>query len=270
MARKALLVGINNYPYGDDDDLRGCVNDAKGWYQVLKDHYSFAARDMKLLTNSKAKRKDIVRELQWLLKSAKTGDVLVFANSSHGTNEKDTDNDEPDGFDEALCPYDTDDNVLLDDDIRELISTVGSGVRLCVISDSCHSGTVTRALPGRTNRSAKLRRARYLSPETRGKVGVPNPATRSIQKRQKLPEESMTELLLSGCTARESSYDDQFGKVFHGALTYYALETLRERQYKVTWKELHSAVLRKLHANDYDQSPRLEGKAARKARQIFT
>ena len=31
MARKALLVGVNNYPYGDDDDLRGGINDAKGW-----------------------------------------------------------------------------------------------------------------------------------------------------------------------------------------------------------------------------------------------
>jgi hypothetical protein len=266
MARKALLVGINNYPYGDDDDLRGCVNDAKGWYQVLKDHYDFAARDMRLLTNSKARRKDIVRELKWLLKRAKTGDVLVFANSSHGTNEKDTDNDEPDGFDEALCPYDTDDNVLLDDDIRELISTVPSGVRLSIISDSCHSGTVTRLRPGRTT----SRRRRYLSPEKRGKVGVVNPAARSIQRRKKFPEESMTELLLSGCKPRESSYDDQFGNVFHGALTFYALETLREKNYKVTWKDLHKAVLKKLHANEYDQSPRLEGRAARKARQVFT
>lgn len=270
MSKKALCVGINNYPYGDDEDLRGCINDVKAWYGVLKDQYDFSAPDMKLLTNSKAKRKDILRELKWLLAKAKTGDVLVFANSSHGTNEKDTGNDEPDGFDEALCPYDTDSNVLLDDDVRELISTVRSGVRLFVISDSCHSGSLTRALPGRTNRWAKLRRPRYLSPEARGSVGVPNPATRSIQRRQRFPEEGMTELLLSGCTARESSYDDQFGTVFHGALTYYAMETLREKNYKITWKELQRVVLGKLHDNQYDQSPRLEGRAERKNRQVFT
>ena len=269
MAKKGLFVGVNNYPYGDDDDLNGCINDAKGWYSMLHDHYDFAQRDMRLLTNSKAKKKDIIRELKWLLGRAKTGDVLVFFNSSHGTYEKDTGNDEPDGFDEATCPYDTDDGgVLLDDEIRELIEPVGRGVRLFVISDSCHSGTLTRARPGGGN--SGTRRRKFLSPAKRGKQGVSNPGLRSIQRGQKFPEEEMTELLLSGCKPRESSYDDQFGRTYHGALTYYSLETLRENNYRINWTDLQRTVIRKLHKNGYDQSPRLEGRASRKSRQVFT
>jgi metacaspase-1 len=272
MAKRALCVGINDYPYTEEDDLRGCVNDAQGWFALLRDHYDFAASDIKLITDKAATKKGVVSALKKLVASGKKGDVLVFTNASHGTNELDTGNDEPDGFDEALCPYDVDSNLITDDEVRDIFGGVKAGVRFYMISDSCHSGSITRAIPGRNTRFAKYRRSRYLSPETRGKEGVPNPATRAIQRRRKLvqSEESMTELLLSGCNARQSSYDDMFGTSFHGALSYYALETIKESKYKLTWSELHEAICTKLDDNAFDQSPQLEGKSASKNRQIFT
>lgn len=272
MAKRALCVGINDYPYTEEDDLRGCINDAQGWFALLRDHYDFAASDITLLTDKAATKKGVLTKLKKLLASGKKGDVLVFTNASHGTNERDTGNDEPDGFDEALCPYDVDSNLILDDELREIIGGLASGVRFYMISDSCHSGSVTRAIPGRNARAAKYRRSRYLSPETRGKEGVPNPATRAIQRRRKLvpSEEDMVELLLAGCSARQSSYDDMFGQTFHGAMSYYALETIQERKYKLTWTELHEAVCQKLEDNAFDQSPQLEGKTTNKGRQIFT
>lgn len=271
MAKRALCVGINDYPYTEEDDLRGCINDAQAWFALLRDHYDFAASDLTLLTDKKATKKGVLTALKKLFTTSKKGDVLVFTNASHGTNEIDTGNDEPDGFDEALCPYDVESNLILDDDLRELIEALPNGVRFYMISDSCHSGSVTRALPGRNARVSRNRRSRYLSPETRGKVGVPNPATRAIQRKRKLmkSEEDMTELLLSGCTERQSSYDDKFGDLFHGAMSYYALETIKASTYKLTWAELHDAVCAKLTENAFDQAPQLEGKGANKARQIF-
>ena len=41
MAKKALCVGINDYPY-DGSDLNGCVNDALAWADLLVGHYDFA------------------------------------------------------------------------------------------------------------------------------------------------------------------------------------------------------------------------------------
>lgn len=272
MAKRALCVGINDYPYTEEDDLRGCINDAQAWSALLRDHYDFAQSDIKLLTDKDATKKGVLTALKKLLSSGKKGDVLVFTNASHGTNERDTGNDEPDGFDEALCPYDVDSNLILDDDLRELIGGLKAGARLYMISDSCHSGSVTRAIAGRNSRTAKYRRSRYLSPEARGKEGVPNPATRAIQRRRKLveSEESMVELLLSGCNARQSSYDDMFGTSFHGAMSYYALESIKERKYKLSWTQLHESVCSKLDENAFDQAPQLEGKAANKGRQLFT
>lgn len=36
MTKKALCVGINNYPFGDENDLKGCLNDANDWAALLK------------------------------------------------------------------------------------------------------------------------------------------------------------------------------------------------------------------------------------------
>ncbi|MEZ5628493.1 MAG: caspase family protein [Rhodocyclaceae bacterium] len=53
--------------------------------------------------------------------------------------------DEADGRDEALCPHDIGDGqILLDDDLRALPDQRPAGVRVVLISDSCHSGSVTR------------------------------------------------------------------------------------------------------------------------------
>jgi hypothetical protein len=61
----------------------------------------------------------------------------------------DTNGDEIDGLDEALCPYDlqTGGGALIDDEINTLFSARKAGVRLVLISDSCHSGTVTPLPP---------------------------------------------------------------------------------------------------------------------------
>src|SRR5262245_52357013 len=139
MAKRALCVGINNYP-GTGDDLDGCVNDAKAWAALFTDHYDFTKSDVKVLLNKEATHRAMIKALEQLLTGARHGDVLVFANSSHGTYVADTDGDEP-GYDEALCPYDAKERLLVDDELRELFANIPDGVRMTVILDSCFSGT---------------------------------------------------------------------------------------------------------------------------------
>ncbi|MBC7895880.1 MAG: caspase family protein [Cytophagaceae bacterium] len=266
MARKALCIGINDYPYEDAFDLRGCVNDAKAWSTLLTSQYDFAASDVKILLDDTAKKKEVVKGLKELMAGAQKGDVLVFTNSSHGSYEVDESKDEVDGYDEAICPYDCDANLVLDDELRELIGGLPDGVRLYVLSDSCHSGSLTRA--GR--RTSKFRRSRFLNPAVRGAPVVANAATRGVKrKKEKFPEEGMRELILSGCNPRQSSWDDQFGDVFHGALTFFAHQVIREAQYKISWADLHKKVTALLTDNMFEQTPQLEGKKAAKGQQIF-
>jgi Caspase domain len=102
-------------------------------------HYDFPRADVKLITDAEATKANMIAGIKGLLAGAKSGDVLVFTNSSHGTYIADTSGDEP-SYDEALCPYDVAGEVLKDDELRELFAELTQGVRLTVLSDSCHYG----------------------------------------------------------------------------------------------------------------------------------
>ena len=271
MAKKAFCVGINDYPFGTANDLRGCVNDAEAWAAMLKDHFDFT--DIKLMKDSEATRSNMIAGIENLLAGASSGDVLVFTNSSHGTYEADDDEDEP-GYDEAICPYDTDSNLLLDDKLRELFSGIPSGVQLTVISDSCHSGSVTRVI---SRREPDRRRHRMLPPEIwGGRTLTEGQMQEAVEKKKKnpdkYPESGMKEILLSGCKSNQTSADARITAVnaFYGAMSYYAMETIKNADYKLTYAQLRDRLLPVLEAQNYDQVPQLEGTDANKQRQIFT
>lgn len=265
MAKRALCVGINDYPY-DDSDLNGCVNDAQAWYKLLTEQFDFPKTGVKLLTDAQATRKNIVSGLKALLKSAKKGDVLVFTNSSHGSYVQDQDGDEK--FDEILCPYDVDTGggILRDDDLRALFSAVPKGVHLTVISDSCFSGSVTRAAE---KDRGDDRRRRFLSPRLRGEAEVAQPWKKLKKNKELYPESDMKEILLTGCSDQEFSYDALIGGTYHGAMTYHALQVIKAAKYKLTYAQLHDRMLPLIEKADFPQTPQLEGAAANKKRQIF-
>ena len=269
--RRALCVGINDYPY-DGSDLNGCVNDARAWAGLLAEHFDFPSTDIRLLTDAEATKEAVVSGLKDLLSGAGRGDVLVFTNSSHGTYIVDQSGDER-NYDEALCPYDIAERVLLDDELRELFAAVPDGVRLTVISDSCHSGTVTRAAVGENIpgfRTPDDRRVRFLNPALRGDPILANPWKSRPSRQDKYPESELREILLTGCTDREYSYDARIGGVYHGAMTYYALQAIREANYRLTWAQLHARLNFLVDDAGFPQHPQLEGRQANKRRQIFS
>ena len=271
MSKKALCVGINDYP-GDGSDLNGCVNDAKAWASLLAEHYDFAKANVKLLLDAQAVKAKVMAGIKNLLAKAKSGDVLVFTNSSHGTYVADTSGDEP-SYDEALCPFDCDQTLIVDDELREILTGLPKGVSLTVISDSCHSGTVTRAalaenFPGL--RTPDDRRVRFLSPALIGRPVLQNPWRAIPKGRTKYPQSKMKEVLLSGCTANEYSYDALIGGTYHGAMTYFAIKAIQDASYALTYAQLHSRLRHLLDDAGYPQHPQLEGSTTNKKKQIFT
>jgi hypothetical protein len=271
MAKKALCVGINDYP-GEGSDLNGCVNDAKAWAELLIKNYSFPAGSVKLLLDAQATKNNIMDGLKKLLSRAKSGDVLVFTNSSHGTYLADTSSDEP-LYDEALCPFDCDRQLIVDDDLRELFAGLPKGVALTVISDSCHSGTVTRAALTENMPWLKTpddRRVRFLNPALIGKPVLSNPFLTGNRSKAKYPQSKMKDILLSGCTASEYSYDALIGGKYHGAMTYFAIQAIRESGYNITYAQLRSRLIYLLDAAGYPQHPQLEGTTANKKKRIFS
>jgi metacaspase-1 len=271
MAKRAFCVGINDYPI-DGADLKGCVNDANQWAQLLLDHFDFASPDIRVLTDAGATKENILAGVKDLLAGASRGDVLVFTNSSHGSYIADTTGDEP-TYDETMCPYDIRENAVVDDELRELFAELASGARLTVISDSCHSGTVTRALleeniPGFS--TPDDRRVRFLSPALRGDPVLTNPLQAKPRRAMAYPQSSMKEVLLSGCLDSEYSYDALIEGSYHGAMTYHAVKAIEAADYLISYRELADRLQDLLDAAGYPQHPQLEAKSSNKHRQIFT
>ncbi|MCU0644027.1 MAG: caspase family protein [bacterium] len=271
MPKKALCVGVNDYPY-EGFDLNGCINDATAWAELLIQHYDFPEPDVKLLFDAEATKKNIINGLKNLLAGAQSGDILVFTNSSHGSYIADTNNDEP-MYDEAICPYDCVDNLIVDDELRSLFANIPQGISLTVISDSCFSGTVCRpiicdVIPG--FRTPDDRRVRFLNPAMRGDKVLPNPWKAKPKRFEKHPESKMKEILISGCTDREYSYDALICGTYHGAMTYTALQAIKDANYKITYNQLISRIAYLIDDAGYPQHPQLEGNDLNKKKQIFT
>jgi hypothetical protein len=238
---------------------------------LLVGHYGFAKDNVKLLLDAEATKANIMANLKSMVTEAKPGDMLVFTNSSHGTYVADTSGDE-EKYDEAMCPYDIPNNLIIDDELRELFAKLAKGVSLTVISDSCFSGTVTRAavseiIPGL--RTPDDRRVRFLNPALMGMKVLQNPWKAKPKGKAKYPESKMKDVLLSGCTDKEYSYDALIDGMYHGAMTYYALKAIEEANYQITLQQLEKRVNFLLDQNQYNQHPQLEGKTANKKKLIF-
>ena len=257
--RRAFCVGINDYPY-DGSDLKGCVNDAHEWAGVLRQTYGFD--DITIVLDADATKKRIIDGLKDLLAGAAAGDALVFTNSSHGSYKADTSGDE--AYDQVLCPYDVGDNEIVDDELRSLFENAPEGVRLTVVLDNCFSGTGTRV--GDEVRAFDDRRVRFLDPAVRGGRQLQRPSS-AHRKGELHPESAMKEVLLTGCNDRQYAYDAAFNGTYHGAMTYFALQAIREAPHELTYNRLHKRI-KELIA-DYPQSPQLEGRAEGKRRALF-
>jgi hypothetical protein len=70
-----------------------------------------------------------------------TGDMFFLSYSGHGGQVPDKNSDEPDERDETWVLYD---RQLIDDELYALWAKFAHGVRILVLSDSCHSGSAVR------------------------------------------------------------------------------------------------------------------------------
>jgi hypothetical protein len=246
--KQAICVGINNYP-GTLNDLQGCVNDANDWAGLLTE-FGF---DVEVMLDNQGTRENIKSTLRNLVVALGSGDYGVFTYSGHGTYNRDTSGDEPDSYDEALYVYD---GILLDDELREILNDLQPQASLTFISDSCFSGTVTRVLEDTTH---------YAKPRFMPVLGY-DPLI--PVKQRFLAEAEMLELLLSGCSDSEYSYDAYINGRYNGAMSRYAIDTIRANS-GATFNEFYAALRKLLPSQDYPQTPQLEGSDANKSRVLF-
>jgi hypothetical protein len=265
MTKYALCIGINDYP-GTDSDLAGCVNDANDWAAAL------AKRGFTVQTifNKQATGKAMRNAIKATVAKAKSGDLVVIQYSGHGSFVPDVDGDEPDGTDECLCPYDIRTRgPITDDELFELYSAKQPGVKILMISDSCHSGTVARFAPITTPPTTKgknppQRKVRFLPPAVFlskrdvAKLGV----RRAL--RASSPPGRYAALLVAGCQDTEYSYDAYFEGKSNGAFTFVALRALASLSPQATYQDWFKAMRQALPSQQYPQTPNLYGSTSMK------
>jgi len=144
-ARAASVhIGLNSVSpahYGGwSGDLAACEFDANDMAAIAK---SGGMKSTVLLTK-KATRANSIAAIRAVAKTLKSGDLFFLTYSGHGGQVPDIDGDEPDKQDETWCFYD---GQLLDDELYYELSRFATGVRILVLSDSCHSGSVIRDVP---------------------------------------------------------------------------------------------------------------------------
>ncbi len=275
MAKRALLVGINDYQ--GISDLRGCINDVTNMRDILKTYLGFTNSDIRVLVDRRATKANILKRLRWMVDEANPGDFLVFHFSGHGSQIRDRDGDElRDQMDELICPWDMnwDNGFITDDMLNEIFSQLKKNVLLEVFLDCCHSGTGLRGeglgRPPELGPENQIL-ARFLPPPMDivcrhdGEEDELKP-TRGFASKTR---STLNHILWSGCMDNQTSADAQIKDTYNGAFTYYFCYHMRKTGGQISRGNLLKLIRNSLRYNQYWQIPQLECAAtARKTRAL--
>lgn len=264
LARKAkalsLHIGLNAVSgaayAGWEGPLAACEFDANDMAAIAQ------ASGMKssLLLTRKATRPKVLAGLRSAAKALKAGDLFFLSYSGHGGQVPDVSGDEDDKQDETWCLFD---GQLIDDELYFELSQFAVGVRVLVLSDSCHSGSVTRAAPPATAtpqqrpklmpaavgmRTYREHQAFYdqLQREVASKAGSaaidPDTALAQVAASARLGAIVSTfkpaVILISGCQDNQTSMDGQH----NGAFTEQLLRVWKHGKFSGNYGNLHAQI----------------------------
>lgn len=133
----ALIIGIDDYS-GEWQHLNNAVNDAKSVEELLKSKYYFHV--FRTLYNEQATRKNIIRELEWLMENVTEEDNVFIYYSGHGDYKENLQK----GF---WVPVDaktsSTTNYISNGDLTTFLGGIKAKHTL-LISDACFSGDIFR------------------------------------------------------------------------------------------------------------------------------
>lgn len=240
MAHRSLHIGLNFVdPAGYDGwngQLAACERDCDDMLAIAQSQ-GYEARQLK---REKATSATVLKELAQAAATVKAGEHFFLTYSGHGGQVPDTNGDEPDRFDETWCLFD---RMLLDDELYAMWSRFPAGARIFVLSDSCHSGSVTReALRPRPTEMRGEMRPKWL----------PLAKSEAIYKNRQAMFDSLQQLagpaetakvgasiiLISGCRDDQVSYD---GPV-NGAFTTQVLNVWNRGAFNGTYRQFQEQV----------------------------
>lgn len=160
-----------------------------------------------VLLGSKATSENVKSQIDLARSTLDSGDIFLLTYSGHGSSIPDKSRDEEDKRDETWVLYDRE---FLDDEIALHLARIKPSVRVVILSDSCHSGTVAKS-PISTPEFLK---PKFLPLELSNQIYELNQQKydeiRKSTPKQDLVDEAVG-CLISGCQDHQPSYDDNGG-----------------------------------------------------------
>ncbi len=231
----------------------------------------------KILLTKKATRANALAGIRAAAKQLKPGDLFLLTYSGHGGQVPDVTGEETDKQDETWCLFDGE---LIDDELYFELSKFAAGVRVLVLSDSCHSGTVTRAMPRESLQAPADARSKMMPPAVAMRTygahrdfydKLQEAVAASAGKAQPVDPDAALALahaavsnrlttiattckaaviLISGCQDNQTSMDGNH----NGAFTEKLLQVWDHGSYRGSYAKLHAAIKSRMPAS---QSPNL-------------
>jgi hypothetical protein len=262
----AFLVGIDNYKYSGETNfknLKGAVNDVKILKELLVERFGFPDDEehILVLTDNHATRDAILNGIrEHLIAKANNQSVVVFQYSGHGSQLKDVHDDEIDGWDETIVPYDSGhkdpfpNSDITDDELFDLLNQLTEKTpNVTLIFDSCHSGTITRG----AGIAREVERDERTPTGQRPASGI---ITRGVDKgKSGLHPTNSRHAVISGSTSAERAYEMEANGNHYGTLTWYLVEQLRKSGQDATYRDIMDLVKNAVTAKYWAQHPQLEG-----------
>ena len=138
---RAILIGLNSVNPAHYDGWSGPLNACEADAESMREIAKAQGLTVTALLTKKATRDNVTKALAAAAKTLGDGDFLLLTYSGHGGQVPDINSDEDDSLDETWCLYD---GQLIDDELSTAFAEFKHGVRIFVLSDSCHSGSVIK------------------------------------------------------------------------------------------------------------------------------
>jgi hypothetical protein len=250
---RSLHIGLNavdpKHYQGWDGQLLACEADAQDMEQIARAQ----GFETQLLETSQATSKQVTEALSTAARDLKAGDLFVLSYSGHGGQVPDRNGEEPDKLDETWVLYD---RQFVDDELYALLGEFAAGVHVLVLSDSCHSGSVTRAETYRLIQSIPelsgdlasmaIPRLRAMPPPVEAATYRHHRALYDrIQKEHKAGDQVDVQaavILISGCQDNQLSSDGQRNGLFTGTLR----TVWKDGEFKGGYRRFHRSIANKM------------------------